>query len=129
VQLLVGEVLLGPGEPGIVERKVVDGELLRVLDGEAIGVGVAGPGGPLRDVLVVVLGETVLRTLRNARLESNVADVDLGDALAHEFARAHRDEVGAVDRGGHRRRRPGERRVDGPEPVELFAVTRGDRDT
>lgn len=92
VELLVGVVLLGLGEPRIIEREVVERELLRELDGDALPGRVPGPGRPLGDVLVGRLVEVVLRSLRNAGLQSNDAGVDLGDAFAHELARSDRDE-------------------------------------
>jgi hypothetical protein len=61
VELLVGVMVLGLGEPGVVEAQMVERELLRVLDGDAVGLGVAGPSRPVGDVGVVVLGELVLR--------------------------------------------------------------------
>jgi hypothetical protein len=88
VELLVSEVLLGFGEPGVVDAQMIERELLGVLNSDAVGLGVAGPTRPFRHVVVVVLGELVLRQLRNPGLQSDIANVDFGDPFAHQLPRA-----------------------------------------
>src|SRR5438067_7224939 len=56
--LVVGEVLAQPAEQFVVDRTMIDGELLCVLDGQALSIGVPGKGSPLVEMLVHLLGDT-----------------------------------------------------------------------
>ena len=56
--LVVCEVIAQPAEQLVVDRTMIDCELLCVLDGQALSIGVFGKGSPLVEVLVHLFGDT-----------------------------------------------------------------------
>src|SRR5207245_4383865 len=58
--LVVREVIAQPAEELVVDRTMIDGELLCVLDGQALSIGVRGKGSPLVEMLVHLFGDTGL---------------------------------------------------------------------
>ncbi len=58
--LVVREVIAQPVEELVVDRTMIDDELLCVLDSQALSIGVLGKGSPLVEVLVHLFGDTGL---------------------------------------------------------------------
>ena len=56
--LVVREVIAQPAEELVVDRAIVDRELLGVLDGQALSIGVLGKGSPLVEMRVHLFGDT-----------------------------------------------------------------------
>ena len=117
---------LHAGEERVVERAVVERELVGVLDREQLLLRVVTVRGIL-DVLVELLGDAAVGHLGEAPLQADVAAVDLRDAHAGHLAHPGRHQPIAVDRGAQVADRAAQFGRQRPHLDELAAGALGDR--
>jgi len=118
------EVLKEALEQGVVDREMVEGVTLRVLDRHLLGVGVvrALPVVSVQ-VGVQVFGDFMLRRRRSPKVQSDGTVVDLGDPHADQLAKTEGKPALVVDSVGQPLGGLRQVGTQGPKPLPLGSLT------
>jgi hypothetical protein len=118
------EVLKEALEQVVVDREMLDGVTLGVLDRHLFGVGVVRVL-PIVSVQVGVqlFGDFMLRRRRSPKVQSDGTVVDLGDPHADQLAKTERKPALVVDRVGQTLGGLGKLGTQGPKPLPLGSLT------